>query len=102
MRNVENQRNIFDKYKRYVYNNLKGGIYYMPTETNRDRFVRIAEARTQKIINMIDLLGNCANPYNYEYTEKDVDKMFAAIEQSLKECKAKYSETKRKANKFKF
>ena len=61
-------------------------------ETNRERFVRIAEARTQKIINMIDLLGNCANPYNYEYSKKDVDKMFAAIESALKTCKAKYSE----------
>ena len=74
----------------------------MPSETNKERFIRIAEARTQKIINMIDLLGNCANPYNYEYSQKDVDKMFAAIEQSLKECKAKYSETKRKNSKFKF
>lgn len=26
-------------------------------ETNRERFVRIAEARTQKIIDMIDLLA---------------------------------------------
>lgn len=71
-------------------------------ETNRERFVRIAEARTQKIINMIDLLGNCANPYNYEYSKKDVDKMFAAIESALKTCKAKYSETPKKEAKFKF
>ena len=42
------------------------------TETNRERFVRIAEARTQKIIDMIELLGNCSNKYNYEYTQKDV------------------------------
>ena len=33
-------------------------------ETNRERFIRIAEARTQKIIDMIDLLGNCSNQYN--------------------------------------
>ena len=44
-------------------------------ETNRERFVRIAEARTQKIIDMIELLGNCSNQYNYEYTQKDVEKM---------------------------
>lgn len=71
-------------------------------ETNRERFVRIAEARTQKIIDMIGLLGNCSNPYNYEYTQKDVDKMFGAIEAALKASKARYSEPKKKDSKFQF
>ena len=70
-------------------------------ETNRERFVRIAEARTQKIIDMIGLLGNCSNPYNYEYTQKDVDKMYGAIEAALKASKARYSEPKKKDTKFK-
>ncbi len=70
-------------------------------ETNRERFVRIAEARTQKIIDMINLLGNCSNLYNYEYTQKDVDKMFGAIEAALKASKARYSEPKKKDTKFK-
>ena len=48
-------------------------------ETNRERFIRIAETRTQKIIDMIDLLSNCSNQYNYEYTQKDVDKMFSIL-----------------------
>lgn len=72
-------------------------------ETNRERFIRIAEARTQKIIDMIDLLGNCSNQYNYEYTQKDVDKMFAAIETALKASKAKFtSENMKKDTRFKF
>ena len=71
-------------------------------ETNRERFVRIAEARTQKIIDMIELLGNCSNPYNYEYTQKDVDKMFGAIEAAIKASKARYSEPKKKDSKFQF
>ena len=70
-------------------------------ETNRERFVRIAEARTQKIIDMIELLGNCSNPYNYEYTQKDVDKMYGAIEAAIKASKARYSEPKKKDTKFK-
>ena len=37
------------------------------TETRSERFVRIAEARTNKIITMLQLLGNCANKSNYEY-----------------------------------
>ena len=71
-------------------------------ETNRERFLRIAEARTQKIINMLDLLGNCSNPYNYEYTQKDVEKMYGAIEAELKESRARYNEPKKKDSKFKF
>ena len=71
-------------------------------ETNRERFVRIAESRTQKIIDMLELLGNCSNPYSYEYTQKDVDKMYGAIEAALKESKARYNEPKKKDSKFKF
>ena len=72
-------------------------------ESNRERFIRIAEARTQKIIDMIDLLGNCSNQYNYEYTQKDVDKMFSAIETALKTSKARFTtENKNKDNRFKF
>ena len=72
-------------------------------ETNRERFIRIAEARTQKIIDMIDLLGNCSNQYNYEYTQNDVNKMFNAIENALKINKAKFiSDSTNKNTRFKF
>lgn len=78
-------------------------IYIKNKETNRERFIRIAEARTQKIIDMVDLLGNCSNQYNYEYTQKDVDKMFAAIETAIKSSKAKFeSEKMNKDTRFKF
>lgn len=71
-------------------------------ETNRERFVRIAETRTQKIIDMLDLLGNCSNSYNYEYTNKDVEKMYGAIEEALKASKARYNGPKKKESQFKF
>ena len=63
----------------------------MKEETKRDKFVRLAEARTNKIINMLQLLGNCANQNTYEYTQKDIDKIFSAIEAELKETKRKFS-----------
>ena len=72
-------------------------------ETNRERFVRIAEARTQKIIDMIELLGNCSNQYNYEYTQRDVEKMFSAIDMALKASKARFTaENSNKDTRFKF
>lgn len=69
-------------------------------ETKKDRFKRIAENRTNKIINMIDLLGNCANKNNYEYTDEDVKNIFNAIENSLKISKMKFAE-KQEKGKFK-
>ena len=48
-------------------------------ESKEERFVRIAEARTNKIIDMIRLLGNCSNKTNYDYTTADVKKIFTTI-----------------------
>ena len=65
----------------------------MKNETKRDKFIRIAESRTNKIIDMIRLLGNCANKGNYEYSEEDIKKIFSAIEVELKAAKIKFTET---------
>jgi hypothetical protein len=60
-------------------------------ETKRDKFVRLAEARTNKIIDMLQLLGNCSNTSAYDYTQADVDKIFNAIESEVREAKKKFS-----------
>lgn len=62
----------------------------MAKETKRERFIRVAEKRTQKILDMMRLLGNCANKNNYEYTKADVDKIINAIEQELDILKLKF------------
>jgi hypothetical protein len=72
------------------------------SETNRDRFVRIAEARTNKIINMLRLLGNCSNKSNYEYTEEDIKKIYAAIDNEVKASKSKFLESKNTINDSRF
>lgn len=65
-------------------------------ETKRDKFVRLAEARTNKIIDMLQLLGNCSNTSAYDYTQQDVEKIFGAIENELKEAKKKFSKVESK------
>lgn len=60
-------------------------------ETKRDKFVRLAETRTNKIIDMLHLLGNCSNTSAYDYTQQDVEKIFGAIENELKEAKKKFN-----------
>lgn len=70
-------------------------------ETKREKFVRIAEARTNKIINMIQLLGNCSNQSLYEYPQKDVNKIFNTIQTELDEAKKRYSkQDSQKGSKF--
>jgi len=59
-------------------------------ETKRDKFVRMAEARTIKIISMIRLLGNCSNRMAYEYSDKDVSKIFNAIDSALSDAKKRF------------
>ena len=39
---------------------------------------------------MIELLGNCSNRNNYEYTEEDVKSIFNAIESTLRTNKMKF------------
>jgi len=56
-------------------------------ENKRERFVRIAETRTNKILDMVRLLANCANKSNYDYNEEDVKQIFTAIEKEVKNAK---------------
>lgn len=71
-------------------------------ESKRERFVRLAEARTNKIIDMIQLLGNCSNQNQYEYTQKDVNKIFSAIQTELDAAKKRYNkQDSQKGSKFK-
>ena len=72
------------------------------SESKREKFVRLAEARTNKIIDMIQLLGNCSNQSQYEYTQKDVNKIFSTIQAELDEAKKRYNkQDSQKGAKFK-
>ena len=64
-------------------------------ESKRDAFQRLAEARTNAVLERIRVLGNCANPYAYEYTDDDVRRIFGAIDRELKTTKAKFSSQRR-------
>ena len=72
----------------------------MAAETKRDRFIRLAEARTNKILEMMRLLGNCSSKANYEYTDEDVKKIFAALEKELKNTKNKFLGIEAKEERF--
>lgn len=65
-------------------------------ETKRQKFVRLAENRTNKILDMIQLLGNLSSPGTYEYSQQDVEKIFNAIENASKEAKKRFNKVEAK------
>lgn len=70
-------------------------------ESKHDKFVRLAEARTNKIIDMLQLLGNCANSSVYEYTQEEVEEIFQALDQEVREAKRKFTKAEpEKATRF--
>ena len=69
-------------------------------ETKREKFIRLAEARTNKILEMMKLLGNCSSKASYDYTEKDIKKIFAALEKELKNTKNRFLGIESREEKF--
>lgn len=59
-------------------------------ETPTDRFKRLASQRTQAILDKVRILGNCSNPYLYEYSQEEVNKIFKAIDEELKATRLKF------------
>ena len=65
----------------------------MPSNNKKaENFVRLAEARTNKIIDMVLLLVNLSNKTNYSYTDEQVKAIFDSIQQALDETKQKFLE----------
>lgn len=69
-------------------------------EDKRDRFMRLAEYRTNEVLKRLRVLGNCANKATYDYKQEEVVKMFEAIEEELLRVKTKFKNSKKE--KFKF
>jgi len=63
-------------------------------ENKRANFKRIAENRTNKIIDQISLLGNLSNSSYYEYTDDQIEAIFDAIQEELDKQRAKFIKTK--------
>lgn len=58
-------------------------------ESKAERFVRLAEPRVSRACKAISLIGHLAAS-SYEYTEKQVEAMFGAMQEELNAQKAKF------------
>jgi hypothetical protein len=63
-------------------------------ETKEEKFKRLATARTQRILEDLRLLGNCANTNTYSYTVEDKNRVFSIIEKELKRVRALFDKPK--------
>jgi len=60
-------------------------------ETDRDKFIRLATKRVNNALKAIQLVGNLSNRGNYDFEDKDVEKIFAALTSEIKNCRERFS-----------
>lgn len=76
--------------------NEKTGIPSRRKESKTMRFRRVAEARVNKIIKMVRLLGNCSNPAVYAYSQEQVQQIFATLQAELNRAQKRYVQSEKK------
>ena len=69
-------------------------------ETRRERFERLANYRTNQVLEKIRILGGIANSRYYDYSEKDVNVIFDSIFEELEATKRKFLSAAEKEDKF--
>lgn len=57
----------------------------------RENFVRLAEARVNRALREIRLIGNLSNRGAYAYTDSDARAIFKALQRELDTAKARFT-----------
>jgi len=70
-----------------------------PNETKREKFRRLAEARVNKILAMLRLLGNLSGTGFYEYDRDQVEQIFTALQIELIKSKMRFLQPQRERRK---
>ncbi len=63
----------------------------MEKENKKEKFIRLAQGRVNSIITSIYKLGNLSSRINYDYSQEQVEQMFASIQGILDEQKRKFT-----------
>ena len=69
-------------------------------ENKRQKFIRLAELRTDKAVMAIENLIGLSITRNYDYNTKDVEKIIKALKDSVNAVSSSFSKSKEK-KKFK-
>ena len=65
-------------------------------ENKREKFVRLAELRTEKAVLAIENIIGLSNPRNYDYNTKDVGLIIKALKDSVNAVSNSFSKSKEK------
>jgi hypothetical protein len=65
-------------------------------ESKNERFKRLAEARTERALYSIRLLGNLSNKSIYDFSDAEVRKIFKALETELELSHDKFTRSRSK------
>jgi hypothetical protein len=60
------------------------------TTAEREKFVRMANKRVNSALKAIQQVGKLSNRSNYDYTQEDVDKIIASLENEVADCKKRF------------
>lgn len=72
-------------------------------EKKHQKFLELAENRTNKALDTIRLLGNLSNRQSYAYTDAEVKKMVKALRDAVSEVEQRFSRPAgRSGGEFKF
>ena len=86
-----NISDIFAKCWRPSYTGHPSAAIQSPVSEKRKKFVELAEARVNRAMKDLQLIGNLSNRSAYEFTEADVRKMFSALQRALEVAKSRFS-----------
>ncbi len=70
-------------------------------ESKEEKFCRVAEYRTNKILDMLRLLGNCSNRSAYAYSDAQIEQIFKAIVQATESARSRF-ESEKESKPFRF
>ena len=60
------------------------------TETKAEKFERLANLRTNLILDGLRKLGGLSNKNHYDYTEDEIQKIFHTIEEAVADAKSRF------------
>jgi hypothetical protein len=73
----------------------------MAGDPKREKFVALAEGRTQAALGAIRKIGNLSNRRAYAYTDNDIRKIMKALRDAIAEAERKFSSPTGQSNQFK-
>lgn len=71
------------------------------TENRSERFKRLAEKRTRRVLNNIRVLSNLSNKGLYDYTPEQTRRVFSAMKDAIAKAEARFRGEAREEVEFK-